>query len=94
MKLNDTRMQWILDQTDEFKAVIIAADFIKQRRAAPGASAMADRALREAKDLAFSFLLVLMGEHIPTTLWSANDYSVLYGLIFDNDEDLDITEDS
>ena len=35
-----------------------------------------------------------MGEHIPTTLWSASDYSVLYGLIFDSDEDLDITEDS
>lgn len=94
MKLYDQRMQWILDRTDEFKEAVVAADFIKQHRAAPGGSAMTDRALREAKDLAFSFLLVLMGEHIPTTLWSASDYSVLYGLIFDADEDLDITEDS
>lgn len=94
MKLYDRRMQWIFDHADEFKKAVVAADYMKERRAAPGGSAMTDRALREAKDLAFSFLLVLMGEHIPTTLWSASDYSVLYGLIFNNDEDLDITEDS
>lgn len=92
MKVYDQRMQWIIDRTDEFKEAVVAADYIKERRAAPGGSAMTDRALREAKDLAFSFLLVLMGEHIPTTLWSVDDYSVFYGLLFDSEE-LDITED-
>lgn len=92
MKVHDQRMQWIIDRTDEFKEAVVAADYIKERRAAPGGTAMTDRALREAKDLAFSFLLVLMGEHIPTTLWSVDDYSVFYGLIFDSEE-LDITED-
>ena len=43
-------------------------------------------------DLAFSFLMVAMGEHIPKSLWSVGDYSDLYTLI-DNAEELDVTDD-
>lgn len=93
MKLNDQRMQWILDRTDEFKEAVVAADYIRGHRSAyPVDSVNIDQPLREAKNLALSFLFVLMGEHIPTTLWSVDDYSVLYGLLFDSEE-LDITED-
>ena len=93
MKLYNQNTQWIVDHIDEFKESVIAADFIIQHRAAPGGSAMTEMALHEAKDLAFSFLLVLMGEHIPATLWRADDYSQLHSTIFDS-EDLDITEDA
>ena len=51
------------------------------------------RADEQVHDLAFSFLMVAMGESIPKTLWSADDYSVLYGLIMDADGDLEVTND-
>lgn len=90
MKLNDERYQWIYDNIDELKQAVVVADFCKQNRT------LGEETYRKADslmhDLAFSFLMVAMGEHIPKSLWSVGDYSDLYTLI-DNAEELDVTDD-
>lgn len=89
MKLNDDRYQWIYDNIDELKQAVVVCDFCKQNRT------LGEETYRKADslmhDLAFSFLMVAMGEHIPKSLWSVSDYSDLYTLI-DNAEELDVTD--
>lgn len=90
MKLNDDRYQWIYDNIDKLKQAVVVCDFCIQNRT------LGEETYRKADslmhDLAFSFLMVAMGEHIPKSLWSVDDYSDLYTLI-DNTEDLDVTDD-
>lgn len=92
----DERSQWILDNLERFQKVIIARDYlIENGMRCPGninrgAYELADQ---EAHNLALSFLLVLMGEHIPVKLWSVGDYSELYGVIFDEEDNLDLCDD-
>lgn len=90
MKLHDKRLQWIYDHTDMLQRAVVAVDFCKQNRT------LGEETFRKADslmhDLAFSFLMVAMGEHIPKSLWSVGDYSDLYTLI-DNAEELDVTDD-
>ena len=88
MKLNDERYQWIYDNVDKLKQAVVVCDFCKQRRTLDDAFWKADELLH---DLAFSFLMVAMGEHIPKSLWSVSDYSVLYGLL-DDAEELDLSD--
>lgn len=89
MKLHDKRLQWIYDHTDILQRAVVVADFCKQNRT------LGEETYRKADslmhDLAFSFLMVAMGEHIPKSLWSVSDYSDLYTLI-DNAEELDVTD--
>lgn len=89
MKLHDKRLQWIYDNTDMLQRAVVACDFCKQYRT------YGDETYQKADslmhDLAFSFLMVAMGEHIPKSLWSVGDYSDLYTLI-DNAEELDVTD--
>ena len=89
MKLNNERYQWIYDNIDKLKQAVVVADFCKQNRT------LGEETFRKADsllhDLAFSFLMVAMGEHIPKSLWSVEDYSVLYGLL-DNAEELDLSD--
>lgn len=89
MKLNDSRYQWIYDNADRLKQAVVVADFCKQHRAIDDTFRKSDELLH---DLSFSFLMVAMGEHIPKSLWSVDDYSNLYTLI-DNTEGLDVTDD-
>lgn len=88
MKLNDSSYQWIYDNADKLKQAVVVADFCKQRRTIDDTFRKADGLLH---DLAFSFLMVAMGEHIPKTLWSVNDFSVLYGIL-DDAKELEISD--
>ena len=95
MKLNDEGYQWIFDNIDRFKQALVTADFCKEWRLRSADSKTFILADEQIHDLAFSFLMVAMGEHIPKTLWSAGDYSVLYGIISDaKDDGLQITDDN
>lgn len=90
MKLHDKRLQWIYDHTDMLQRAVVVVDFCKQHKAYGEATYQSADSLMH--DLAFSFLMVAMGEHIPKSLWSVGDYSDLYTLI-DNAEELDVTDD-
>lgn len=87
MKLNDNSLQWIYDNIDRYKEAVVALDFAKKCRCNHD-DTVYKRADKQVHDLAFSFLMVAMGESIPKTLWSADDYSVLYGLIMNGDTDI------
>lgn len=89
MKLNDDRYQWIYDNVERIKQAVAVADFCKHSRTIDDTFRKADALLC---DLSFSFLMVAMGEHIPKTLWSVDDYSVLYGIL-DDAEELDMRDD-
>jgi hypothetical protein len=69
---------------------VVVVDFCKQHR--EGRDVSYEKAKSMMHDLAFSFLMIAMGEHIPKSLWSVGDYSDLYTLI-DNAEELDVTDD-
>lgn len=92
MRLHDKTLQWIYNHTDDFKLALVALDFAKQARCTRD-----DLVFRKADeavhDYALSFLLMAMGEHPPKTLWSANDYSVLYGVIMDSSDENEIRDD-
>ena len=83
MKLNDKQYQWIYDNIDRFKQALVTADFCKAWRLSGMDSKAFQLADDQIHDLAFSFLMVAMGEHIPKSLWSVDDYSVLYGVLDD-----------
>ena len=95
MKLNDKQYQWIYDNIDRLKQALVTADFCREWRLSGIDSKAYRLADEQIHDLAFSFLMVAMGEHIPKTLWSVNDYSILYGIIDDakDENDLRITDD-
>lgn len=92
MKLHNESLQWIYDHINDFKRALIALDYCRQIgcKYDDVARKKADEAVH---DYALSFLLVAMGEHPPKTLWSAKDYSVLYGTIMDSSEDNEISDD-
>lgn len=91
MTLHDESLQWIYNHIDEFKQAVVALDFAKQTD-----RNLQNKIFRRAddltRDLAFSFLMLLMGEHLPKTLWSVTDYSVLYGIIMDDDDDMRVSD--
>lgn len=93
MKLNDKSLQWIYDNCEALKKAIVALDYCKQSKIAYSENRTYQKAISDVKGLAFSFLMVAMGEHIPKTLWSVSDYSVLYGLLDDHKDELEITQD-
>lgn len=92
MKLNDKRYQWLYDKCNDMKRLIVTLDYLKERHIG-----YSDETFRKVSDtshhLALSFLLVIMGEHIPKSLWSVNDYSELYGIIDDKRDDLELMDD-
>ena len=92
MKLNNNNLQWIYDHVDDFKRALVALDYVKQLKV-PFDDRVKKSADEAVHDYAFSFLMMAMGEHPPKTLWSANDYSILYRTIMDANEDIEITDD-
>ena len=92
MKLNDERLQWILDNLDEFKRALVTVDFCKKHRV----SGYEDKAFNKADDivhsLALSFLLAAMGEHIPKEMWTVDDFSELYTVFDDNRDGLNLRD--
>ena len=94
MKLNDKRYQWLYDKCNEMKRVLVTLDYLRQHREICSGSEVYTKTNDKAHHLAFSFLMVLMGEHIPKTLWTVNDYSELYGIIDDKRDDLELMDDN
>lgn len=92
MKLHDESYQWIYDHIDDFKRALVTADYCRQHRI-PYDDKARMNADDDINDYALSFLLIAMGEHLPKTLWSASDYSVLYGIIMDDGDELHIRDD-
>lgn len=90
MKLNDERLQWIYDHTDMLKRAVVVVDFCRQHREYRDVTYQKADSLMH--DLAFSFLMLAMGEHIPKSLWSVGDYSVLYSIL-DDAEELEMSDD-
>lgn len=92
MKLNDERLQWILDNLNEFKRAIVTVDFCKQHRV----SGYEDRTFNKADDimhsLALSFLMVAMGENIPKEMWTVDDFSELYTVLDDKRDSLNLRD--
>lgn len=86
MTLHDKRYQWIYDNCERLQRAITVLDYCKENRFSGYDEKVFRKSDDEVHDLAFSFLMVAMGEHIPKTLWSVNDYSVLYGLLTDSEE--------
>lgn len=92
MKLYDERLQWIYDQLDEFKRALVTVDFCKANHISGYEDKTFNRADDVVHSLALSFLLVSMGEHIPKDLWTVDDFSELYGIIFDKSNSLNLRD--
>lgn len=93
MKLHDKRYQWMYDHCNELKRALVTMDYLKQQNIGYSNEGY-KKASDKAHHLAFSFLMVIMGEHIPKSLWSVNDYSVLYGILDDHKDELEIMNDN
>ena len=81
----EDRLNWILSHLDEFRDCIIT----RKVMASIGYNILDHEYARFINDhvhnLAFSFLLVLMGEHIPHDLWNI-EYCDLYNFCIENDD--------
>lgn len=77
--------QWLLDQINDLIQLIYTYDFMKNNRQRYDNNQMANVHDQLCNTL-FSMLWVTMGENIPKDLYKINDYSVLYGVIADDDE--------
>ena len=86
MKLNNENLNWIYQHLNELERTLVALDYSREHLYTFRESYnYADKKLH---DLIFSFLMIAMGDSVPRTLWSVEDYSVLYGLI-DENRDID-----
>ncbi len=91
-KLHDESLQWILDHIDDFKQAVAVLDFCKHHRI----SGYEDKTFNRADDivhsLAFSFLMVAMGENIPKEMWAVDDFSELYTVLNENRDSLNLRD--
>lgn len=88
MKLNDESLNWMYQQTNEFKKALATLDYLRVHK-------RLDRTLLEnisdnILSMALSFLMVSMGDHVPKELYTVDDFSVLYGVIDEHREDQDM----
>lgn len=88
MKLNDESLNWMYQQTNEFKKALATLDYLRVHK-------RLDRELLNnindnILSMALSFLMVSMGDHVPKDLYTVDDFSVLYGVIDDHREDIDM----
>lgn len=90
MKLNSKSMNYICEIAEEIQKASIAADYLQKRREN---SDVAYRVSEHIENMAFSILMVAMGEHVPKSIWSVKDYADLYTLLDDAKEDLEIHDD-
>lgn len=93
MKLKDERLDWMYQQTNEFKKNLVALDYLRVHKR------LDSTLLRNIEDnlmsMALSFLMVGMGCNIPKILWTVDDFSVLYGVLdkHKDDEDMNLRDD-
>ena len=94
MKLHEKRYQWMYDKCNEMKRLLVTLDYLRQHREICAGSEAFTKTNDKIHHLAFSFLMVIMGEHIPKSLWTVNDYSELYTIIDENKDNLDLMDDN
>lgn len=93
MKFYSDELKWIYDHVDDLKRIVMYLDVSIEHFFMRGENERQYRELdKKAHDLAFTFLMLLMGENIPKSLWSVGDYSEMYGLIM-GCNDLEVTND-
>ena len=80
-----TKNQWLLEQINDLIELIYTYDFMQKNRSTISNNNLAN-IHEELCNTLFSMLWVAMGENIPKRLYKVNDYSVLYGIIVDDDE--------
>ena len=80
-----TKNQWLLEQINDLIELIYTYDFMQKNRNTISNNNLAN-IHEELCNTLFSMLWVAMGENIPKRLYKVNDYSVLYGIIVDDDE--------
>ena len=90
MKLNNKNMRFILETAEEIEKAAITIDYLQKRRAS---SDVLYREGEHIENLAFSILMVAMGEHVPKSLWTVKDYANLYTILDDAKDDLEIHDD-
>lgn len=90
MKLNNRNMQFIFEVAEEIQKAAISVDYLQKRRVS---SDELYRIGNHIEDLAFSVLMVAMGEHVPKSLWTVKDYADLYTILDDAKDDLEIHDD-
>ena len=81
MKLQNESLQWIYDNCERMQRAVVALDYCKSSGVRRMENKLYDKVDNEVCDLALSFLWLAIGEAIPKTLWSVDDYSELYGII-------------
>lgn len=77
--------QWLLDQINDLIQLIYTYDFMQKNHSTINNNNLAN-IHEELCNTLFSMLWVAIGENIPKRLYKVNDYSVLYGIIVDDDE--------
>lgn len=90
--MNDTKLQFILENLEEIKKLTITANTLKQYKLFNDYDTIHDKLC----DKLVTCLMVTLGDHIPATTYTCNDYSNFYGNITDeslNDKDGKIYED-
>lgn len=85
MKLKDESLDWIYQQTNEFKKALITLDYLKVHKRLD--STLLNNINDNILSMALSFLMIAMGENIPKEYWTVDDYSVLYGLLDKHKDD-------
>jgi hypothetical protein len=82
-----TKEKYLLGLLTEIKREIICQDVLRENKMQAGKELMDYyRFIDRTKDKVLTVLFILMGDDIPTSgLYSYRDYSVLYGLL-DEDE--------
>ena len=88
--MTDERLKWIVNQLENIKRAAMVQDFCRDY------CMLGEKPAEKANDLlcdfGLSILMVAMGEHIPKTLWSVDDYSELYTILDQHKDDLNLTD--
>lgn len=83
----NNKNKWILEHIEELIQLIYVHDYMQKYATNEQKAAIHDKLC----NLLFSMLWVTMGANIPNRVYKINDYSVLWGLL-DNDDELEIED--
>lgn len=79
MKLKNDNLDWIYQQTNEFKEALISLDYLMVHKRLD--STLINNIRDNVMSMALSFLMIAMGDNVPKSLWQVDDFSVLYGIL-------------
>lgn len=79
MHLKNESLDWMYQQTNEFKKALVSLDYLKVHKRLD--STLINNINDNILSMALSFLMIAMGENIPKDYWQVDDYSVLYGVL-------------